>query len=803
MSTNRRFNVQTCTLWTAVLLSLAAGCTSDREDLGVKNPLASPGLSAAKLAALDNGGNGLCTAGEAEMRFATPNQFFGFGLDLPAGASLRLQTSGDPVDTILYLFQPAASGPSFDTTPFASDDDSAGAGNARIAGATVPRSGRYLALVGTASGNGKGRVVLSVAVDGSAGCTASHPDDADAPDVPDTMEVPDTPEVSDTTGVPDTMEVPDTTEVPDTAEVPDVSPGCDPVLTPNPVNFGITAVGVPKTVIVMLRNRGTQPCTFVQAAITDCSGAPVACPDPFQGAASSTFTLGELPAAAQDAIAPGQGVAMSVRYLPPSTGAATAAQLSVKVSGADATPIVLTVPLGGEVGSPRIAVLPTDIDFGLTVIGCHSRRTKVCVYSTSDTTLTVFEAALQDCAPEFVLIDVGSLPVAVSQGNPWCFTTDYVPQTEGKQACSLRILSSDSAAPAVIVPLEGSGTYMAGMTDEFVQVKAPKLDVLFAIDDSGSMCDKQERLAQAFDQFLDQVGPEDVDIHVGVVSINVVDERVAGRLNRGNPQAPVRFMTWDATDPEALFTQLVSLGCTGCPPWLTCTTGQITDVQESGLEAVMRALSAPLDADTGVACAATTDCLSNPTVCPDPTSCVHACLDTGTCAGPNAGFLRPEAQLEVVVLSDEEDQSPSSAVFYVSFLADVKGVANPGMMHFNAIVAPEDGCGGSGSGSEGEGKRYAQVVLQTGGYLGSVCDPDYGALFDQLAQTGLELKTQFFLSRLADPTTLEVQVDGVVCAAGWNYDEASNSIIFDPQGPCTPGPGETTRVNYTELCLAS
>ena len=63
-------------------------------------------------------------------------------------------------------------------------------------------------------------------------------------------------------------------------------------------------------------------------------------------------------------------------------------------------------------------------------------------------------------------------------------------------------------------------------------------------------------------------------------------------------------------------------------------------------------------------------------------------------------------------------------------------------------------------------------------------------------------KVQFFLSRLADPASIEVKVNGVECKSpGWSYDGGSNSIIFDEDGSCMPQAEDQIWVKYQTLCI--
>jgi hypothetical protein len=358
----------------------------------------------------------------------------------------------------------------------------------------------------------------------------------------------------------------------------------------------------------------------------------------------------------------------------------------------------------------------------------------------------------------------------------------------------MQIAVTDTESPTVVVPLRGEGTYETEQIDEFKQVSGQEVDILYVIDDSGSMCEEQTRLSQSFSQFIQHAQVWDNDYHIGVISVNVVDEAVMGKLNRGDAKLTPKYIT---PTNGGSFGKLSYLGCDGG-----------SDAQEAALQAAQAALSAPLTTDTGISCASDATCKNDPNICPDPATCGYACVD-GTCGGWNRGFLREDAQLEIVALSDEEDQSSAAIAFYVDFLKNLKGWYNVNMMHFNAIVgvkgvpasSSEGACVASDGGTAAEGKRYIEVANQTGGLVGSICESSFAPIMNEIGEITFVPKVQFFLSRLADPASIELKVNGTKCTSGWRYDAPSNSIIFELDGACMPEAEDDIWIKYQTLCL--
>ncbi len=74
---------------------------------------------------------------------------------------------------------------------------------------------------------------------------------------------------------------------------------------------------------------------------------------------------------------------------------------------------------------------------------------------------------------------------------------------------------------------------LRGLSSRVDDVREPernKLDVLWVIDNSSSMCQEQANLARNFQAFADSLAELDVDIRLGVVTTDVTDPEQSGRL---------------------------------------------------------------------------------------------------------------------------------------------------------------------------------------------------------------------------------------------------------------------------------
>ncbi len=306
--------------------------------------------------------------------------------------------------------------------------------------------------------------------------------------------------------------------------------------------------------------------------------------------------------------------------------------------------------------------------------------------------------------------------------------------------------------------------------DAFQQTPSPVVDILWVVDNSGTMADEREQLGQRFDQFMDRLLASGADYHIGIVSTDTDDGRHSGRL-QGDP----KVITRDTPDPQAAFAANVQL--------------EETDSRvERGLDAMRLALSADL------------------------------------LAAENADFLRATASLFVIVVSDEDDHSIGPVGYYARWLEHLKNKGNENRVSLSAVVGQSpDGCEGAEAGD-----RYLQVQVATGGLFHSICSEDFGPIVEELGINAAGLRRKFYLSEEPQPQTLQVLnyaadapacqslgdcAEGLICAAGhrcavelqqagdgqgvWVYEQGDNAIFF--LNDFLPAAGSHLEVAYYRL----
>jgi hypothetical protein len=274
------------------------------------------------------------------------------------------------------------------------------------------------------------------------------------------------------------------------------------------------------------------------------------------------------------------------------------------------------------------------------------------------------------------------------------------------------------------------------------------VDILWVVDDSGSMTNQRQTLTSNFSRFLEELLALQVRFHIGVISTNYND--------RGTLRGTTKIITNDTPDPRGAFLQNT-----------TFPAGSRARL-EQGFRMMELALTEP------------------------------------NRSGANAGFLRPGAALAVIAVTDEDDSSYGNPAYYARFLRSLKGPGNENLSSLSVIGGTTpDGCYPPGEevyygGRAEPALRYSTVATKTGGIIGSICDASFEATLVKIAAALNTLRRVFPLSLKPDPTTLAVLVNGTPVPKdvvnGWQYRTETQSVTF--LGNYVPPPGALLRFEY-------
>jgi hypothetical protein len=266
--------------------------------------------------------------------------------------------------------------------------------------------------------------------------------------------------------------------------------------------------------------------------------------------------------------------------------------------------------------------------------------------------------------------------------------------------------------------------------------QSKKLDIIWIIDNSGSMNDEQDALGNNFSAFIDDFIQKDVDFKMAITTTDTSSNSKKGRMVYGSDS---KLTSAKAKANQNQFKEdfkaLVQVGTSGSG-------------KEKGLEA-----------------------------------------SEGFLEKYGQTFLRNDAYLAVVIISDEEDQSLKAVADYTNYLKSFK--TNPGLIKTYSIVdVTNSNCCQYGvtTGSA----RYKEASSLTAGIVADIQNDFYQVLSD-MGGNLISLIDSFALAHDPLPGSLKVFVDGVE-TQNYTYSSLSRSIKFNTGS--IPVAGSQIRVTY-------
>ena len=265
-----------------------------------------------------------------------------------------------------------------------------------------------------------------------------------------------------------------------------------------------------------------------------------------------------------------------------------------------------------------------------------------------------------------------------------------------------------------------------------------QLDVIFVVDDSGSMSAHQTRLSNNIDLFTQEFAKSSfVDYHVGIMTSSMTSfGGMCSRACNGVLVGPPKWIERGTPNGIQILKQNFMVGTSG-----------------SGSEMFFDPII------TG---------LSSPTV-----------------DNENKGFYRPKAHLAIIFVTDAEEQSPSTRVDdFIAFLKKLKGGSLDKVSIYAAYIPSADrSCD---RGGEYAPKKFEELFTKTNAITVGLCDPQFGK---KLAEVGKDLFRRIarvmYLSRFPDPASIKVYYGNKPLPRdykkGWTYDPVRNAILFGEQ----------------------
>jgi hypothetical protein len=373
---------------------------------------------------------------------------------------------------------------------------------------------------------------------------------------------------------------------------------------------------------------------------------------------------------------------------------------------------VVGIDLTGQALAPIIRIDPVVYDFGTPYIGCELER-PYAITNEGNADLVIDALDFAGSA-DLVFDNPNVLPLRLDPGGIVGVSVRYLGLDEVADDGELIARSNDPVTPEYVASAHGAAVSYLRNVDLFQQPLQPKADILFVVDNSISMTQEQANLTANFQAFIDAILLADADYQVAVITTD--DPALRGPL-----------ITPATSNPISEFTSQAAVGTSG-------------DAHERPMEMAYDATQTTGD------------------------------------AGPGSAFLRDDAILAIIVVTDEADEySTLTPSDYVDYWLSLKG-DDPDLVRFHAIGGdvPVPACVSAAHASV----PLDETAALTGGVFLSVCG-DWGTSLTAVAAGSVQLDTSFELSDEPLISTVEVTVDGLPVTSGWTYDAVTRSVVFD------------------------
>ena len=288
--------------------------------------------------------------------------------------------------------------------------------------------------------------------------------------------------------------------------------------------------------------------------------------------------------------------------------------------------------------------------------------------------------------------------------------------------------------------------------DPFGLMASNQVDVLFVVDNSGSMSVHQSNLAAHIDGLIAPLLAADLDVHAGVVSTDMegFSKPYNGVLNNG-------FVTSTTPNMAQVLASNIKVG-----------------IQGSGKEMPFAALLSALSPERS--------------------------------RGANAGFLRDAAVLVVIFLTDAEDQSAETPAQVIQRLKDLKN-GDMNLLKMGALYIPTGTTNCPRDIETDSPLRLEEVFAAFNATTIGLCDANLKEGINKIGLAIRPLSTGEPIRTIELPMTPAFETISVTfgsdilragdASQGWIYERSSNSIRVGPDYDFLAFPRDTKLViNY-------
>ena len=396
------------------------------------------------------------------------------------------------------------------------------------------------------------------------------------------------------------------------------------------------------------------------------------------------------------------------------------------------------LPVVGFGDAPVMTVTPEVFDYGKISIGCDNEE-RITIRNDGNLELVIENITQMVTQPADIIMEMGSLPPPpwyLAPGQEVDFLVSYIPIDISYDESAIRIESNDPVVPLIEVIQHGEGDAEHWNTQTHVQEEISLLDVLFVVDNSGSMNIFQQELGNQMNAFMNVFDASGADYHLAVIT---TDE---ARFKQHDGYSWI-----DQTYPDPV-------------DWMQSVISSI-GIRGSGMEKGIEMAKYALEGD----------------------------------ASPGKNYNREDATMVIIYVSDEPDHSQGGHSSYISFFDNFK--LSPNLMRQFAVIGDyPTGCNFPYLNRNRNiefGSGYYDMTQRYNGDWYSICAADWGQQMQSLAST--VTTRRIFNLEENDPVenTIVVTVNGQTTSE-WSYDASMNAVIFNETH--IPEPNQTIEIEY-------
>ncbi len=520
---------------------------------------------------------------------------------------------------------------------------------------------------------------------------------------------------------------------------------CELEATPSPADFGVLAAFRATVLGVALQNVGSEPCLVREPRVVGTA---------FSWARGEEVRL----------LLPGEASVHVLRFAP-KDAAAYQAVFEVLISNRRAP--LFSVPLLGEGGLETARVEPDAVDFGEVNRDCAGLAT-LRLHRVGSAPLTLEGIEVVSSGGGFSV----DLPDRVPASARFLTVqARYEPGSDPASQPEVGRLTWQIPGGSEVahVTLLGRPANDARAEERFRQGGLAAVDLLIVLDSSASMAPYQAALRRGLPNLLEAARERGIDLRLALVNMDT-DPPCRPDLESPTSALPGTCGFFSQGD-------LVRHD----PQWRVLSSQTMPSI-EAAFQHTSNVGVGGSTTETGFYAA-------------------DLALEPRRLLGYNRGFLeRTDTFFAVMFVSDERDQSPHGGIPYIARFASITGAFDRDRYALTGILPYA--CSDDRPLLSG----YGGILCQAGGVIGSLrpSNDDFGPVFDEVARAAFGQRRWFVLRRSAQPSSIEVEVDGVPLSAmsfgksRWRYLPTLNGVAFAEDS--VPAFGSEVVIRYRPRC---